>query len=570
MMASLACLMLLTLLQGSAYFSLSSGQFRSYMSELSEKVAGDISQNIDNYFSELDNQLDTVYQSPGYLATLSTDTIVSEEPTRSLLARTEFFSALRSIYIYNRSHHIRGYYTRVKTNQNFDVLAEDDAAAQSVIDFIDNSRERIAVLCSTDKNGVAYLRVVKRIYQDAGYTEAGYIVCDLLPSGVAKLVAEGACSADQYVWILSQNAQGCYLSAAPNRSAQEYMSSHLSLFNSASFETMSGGNHYFQTDPSAYGIVTCMFTDETRLRNNYAMIFSVLGQGLLCALAVFLGFGFFMDRRVNRRIHGVTDVLSRIADGDTRQRLPVEGRDEIAVICESFNDMLEQLAARTAAEEQARRALDDARYHALQAQVNPHFLYNTMENIGAIAISRDCPVINDMCVALAQMLRYSIQADDAGKCVTLRDEMAYVDDYMLIINVRMNNEVQMRAEIDDALWDVELPRLSIQPLVENSVRHGLRHKRGEKLLTVRAERCGGDALITVEDNGLGMDETLLNQIIHSEVVHCGNHTSIGISNIHQRVQLLCGPEYGLSAKVADGVTRMLLRLPLHRTEGIHS
>ena len=101
MMASLACLMLLTLLQGSAYFSLSSGQFRSYMSELSEKVAGDISQNIDNYFSELDNQLDTVYQSPGYLATLSTDTIVSEEPTRSLLARTEFFSALRSIYIYN-------------------------------------------------------------------------------------------------------------------------------------------------------------------------------------------------------------------------------------------------------------------------------------------------------------------------------------------------------------------------------------------------------------------------------------------------------------------------------------
>ena len=277
-----------------------------------------------------------------------------------------------------------------------------------------------------------------------------------------------------------------------------------------------------------------------------------------------------MDRRVNRRIHGVTDVLSRIADGDTRQRLPVEGRDEIAVICESFNDMLEQLAARTAAEEQARRALDDARYHALQAQVNPHFLYNTMENIGAIAISRDCPVINDMCVALAQMLRYSIQADDAGKCVTLRDEMAYVDDYMLIINVRMNNEVQMRAEIDDALWDVELPRLSIQPLVENSVRHGLRHKRGEKLLTVRAERCGGDALITVEDNGLGMDETLLNQIIHSEVVHCGNHTSIGISNIHQRVQLLCGPEYGLSAKVADGVTRMLLRLPLHRTEGIHS
>lgn len=557
----LAVLLLLTFFQAILYFGFSSLQFQGYVSDLSSKVISDISLNIDSYFNLLDGHLNGIYQYPEFLEKLNTDSLERFElPTRNLLSQTSFFRALQGVYVYNNAHVLKSSYRRAKDSTDLDIFSSGDEASNDVLDFLATSGRRMAVLCSLSGSKMEYVRVVKRIYQNMGHTQVGYIVCDLSTIDLMQLVADSACASDQYVWILSINGRGCFLSPA-QENAQAYMRAHLDAAPLGSCEKLDRGNHYYQTAVSTYGIVSCVFTDETQMRNNYWAILAVLLQGLLGAVALFIGAGIMLSRRVNRRINGVTHTLSLIASGDTHQRLPGSGNDEIAVICRNFNDMMDQLEVRTTAEEQARRALDDARYQALQAQVNPHFLYNTMENIGAIASSQNCHVVDEMCVALSKMLRYSIQADDAEKCMTIREEMAYVEDYMFIIGVRMGHDIHMRVEIEDALWEATLPRLSIQPLIENSIRHGLRTKRGEKHIFVRARGVQGDVVITVEDNGACVDAQMLNQIIRGELIKAESHTSIGMQNIQRRVQILFGEAYGLTASVEDGMTRVTLRLP---------
>ena len=110
------------------------------------------------------------------------------------------------------------------------------------------------------------------------------------------------------------------------------------------------------------------------------------------------------------RVKGITDIMRRIEGGDRALRLPTYHRDELDEIAERFNTMLDRLEIMALEEAKAQKAFEKARYQSLQAQVNPHFLYNTLENIGAITSAQDCEIVDDLCIALSKILRYSIES----------------------------------------------------------------------------------------------------------------------------------------------------------------
>ena len=146
--------------------------------------------------------------------------------------------------------------------------------------------------------------------------------------------------------------------------------------------------------------------------------------------------------------------------------------------------------------------------------------------------------------------------------MTLRQELDYIRQYMLIMDVRMSNGVEMTIDIPEQYLDAELPRLSIQPLVDNAIRYGVRQKRGEKCIAVYARPANGALEIVVEDNGGNADADEMNAIIRREIVKVSRHESIGILNIHERVQLLFGVQYGLRAEADERTTRVILTIPL--------
>lgn len=198
----------------------------------------------------------------------------------------------------------------------------------------------------------------------------------------------------------------------------------------------------------------------------------------------------------------------------------------------------------------------EAELTALQSQINPHFLYNTLESVRGQALIDGNIEIAKMMEALSAFFRYSISRK--GSLVTLRDELNNIQNYMMIQRYRFNNRFSLEIfldEEDEEAYEFRIPKLIIQPMVENAIFHGLEEKLEGGKVTIEIIVTEKNLIITVSDNGKGMDgKTLaeLNERIHTGMVaeekngKRQTNTGIGLPNIHKRIQLLFGEEYGLS------------------------
>ena len=200
---------------------------------------------------------------------------------------------------------------------------------------------------------------------------------------------------------------------------------------------------------------------------------------------------------------------------------------------------------------------------ALQSQINPHFLYNTLETIRGQALIDDNIEIAKMVEALSAFFRYSISRK--GNLVTLRDELVNIENYMLIQRYRFNNRFSLEVivdEEDEQAYDFLIPRLIIQPVVENAIFHGVEEKLEGGKVTIEVIMTDQNLILTISDNGKGMDRDKLEELnlrIQSndeEPEDSKNrntrNTGIALPNIHKRIQLLFGDEYGVNVYSTAG------------------
>lgn len=214
-----------------------------------------------------------------------------------------------------------------------------------------------------------------------------------------------------------------------------------------------------------------------------------------------------------------------------------------------MSGIIEEERQKDAAEDYERQAM----LQELQSQINPHFLYNTLECIRGQAVLDDNMEIAVMLEALGDFFRYSISRRD--NIVTLREELENVKKYMLIQNYRFNNRYRFETEMDEEeenILNCFLPKLILQPIIENSILHGFEKSRFGTIL-LRVEASEQLLLLTVSDNGAGMDadtlKTLNNNIKGSgmEAYQKGNHgASVALVNVNKRIKLMFGTEYGLN------------------------
>jgi sensor histidine kinase YesM len=271
---------------------------------------------------------------------------------------------------------------------------------------------------------------------------------------------------------------------------------------------------------------------------------------VVCALIVLLFSLLFMlmSRSLTHPLTDMVNAMRRIQAGEKNLRMQNTHRDEFGQLGEAFNGMLDQIDLQTRREMRSQQTINEARYKALQAQINPHFLYNTLDTMSGIASVRHAEMVAVLCRALSNMFRYSLDMRDPF--APIAEELAHLKNYMLIIGVRTQGGIELDVDIPQALLDCRLPRLTLQPLVENAIQHGLKNKRGDKRVWVRARREAGALLISVEDNGVGMDTERINRMLDTDDEDALNKAgSIGLSNIHARLRLLLGSGSGL--RVAD-------------------
>lgn len=235
----------------------------------------------------------------------------------------------------------------------------------------------------------------------------------------------------------------------------------------------------------------------------------------------------------------------------------VHGREEKLPFIKQIYSLMNQYAAARTVKNSAQILNKQAELTALQSQINPHFLYNTLESIRGQALVDDNLEIAQMVEALSSFFRYSISRK--GNLVTLRDELANIENYMMIQKYRFNNRFSLEVivdEEDEVAYDFLIPRLIIQPVVENAIFHGLEEKMEGGKVTIEVIVTDRNLILTISDNGKGMNEEKLKElnagiqsdevILDEEAKETQRNTGIALPNIHKRIRLLFGEAYGVN------------------------
>ncbi len=310
----------------------------------------------------------------------------------------------------------------------------------------------------------------------------------------------------------------------------------------------------------------------------------LLGIGVIytvCSAAAIVVMVSFVRRKVRCLTGPLRELAGKMSNLETWEEeecLSYQDNDEIRVLFDSFNQMLRNTShyIRQLEEEKQRVKTEQsqkrkAEFKALQAQIQPHFLYNTLESIHWKAEEAQAQEISDMVQALATFFRINLSR--GKELISLRDEIAHVESYLRIQQIRYGNQLEYEIQVQEEILDSVLPKLILQPLVENSIYHGIREKEGEGMIGITGRKAeNGDILLCVEDNGVGiLPEQLKNlqeKLVSGEKVH---QEGYGIFNVNQRIQLNYGVPYGLSIWSQAGKgTKVEIRMPYTPEEEVES
>ncbi len=293
-------------------------------------------------------------------------------------------------------------------------------------------------------------------------------------------------------------------------------------------------------------------------------------SGLL-SLATALGLSLLLSRAISDPIHQLVRTMAKVEGGDLSARLLLRRNDELGSLVRSFNRMVSRVQRLVDETIEQHRLIRKAEAAALQSKINPHFLYNTLNTIKSLARLHGVEDIAKISLRLGKLLRSGFAPE--GEFVLLEEDLDLARCYLDIQEIRHPGRFAFRLHVEDDVLAVPVPRLVLEPLVENAVVHGLEKRVGPGCLDIYARRRGEDLELIVEDDGVGIDGPRLDHIedalAQGESIGGGEGSGMALANIHRRLVLLYGPRYGLeigNRSDARGV-RVRLLMPLRSAGG---
>lgn len=298
-----------------------------------------------------------------------------------------------------------------------------------------------------------------------------------------------------------------------------------------------------------------------------------LTSALLLAVAFtcilfFLVLAYVVSKNMVRPLEELSRTMSHQGKDLSFYSPYMNRTDEIGTLYNEYANMLEELNASIKRDYQDKLNILDAQMKSLEARINSHFLFNTLESINSMAEIDENEDIATMSLALGNMFRYAIKTP--SEIVTLRDEINHVKDYVSIQSIRFSNKFTLTLNIPEELYQQKVLKLILQPLVENSFYHGLNYCTAGDNITIHARKEQAVLYITVSDNGQGMTQDVLEDLrsklseeaSFTELGH-RNKQGIGLKNIHSRIELYYGKGYGLSLESSPGNgTSITIKIPV--------
>ena len=263
---------------------------------------------------------------------------------------------------------------------------------------------------------------------------------------------------------------------------------------------------------------------------------------VLCLVLSALG-AAVINRYVTSPIERLIVSMNQMGRDPAPRSRPAESEDEIGFLSKGFNAMSVRIANLMRETENAHQREKEHEIRALQAQIDPHFLSNTLDTINWIARERNEQKISRMLTALSRILQYSISD---GRPVTWRDEIQWLTNYVFLQQTRYESKLEVRYDIDPRILDLTTIHLLLQPFVENAIEHGFRARQGEGTIVIRGALENGCVSMEISDNGCGITEAKIDEIFSGKLKDNGGPEGIGIFNVHERIRLRYGPPFGVT------------------------
>lgn len=327
-----------------------------------------------------------------------------------------------------------------------------------------------------------------------------------------------------------------------------------------------GGSYQIRSELSPYtGWRTVGVFSMDEVMSSVNTIVYILFTCVIISLVLVVIVSFKFSRTLTNPIFKLKRLMKQAESGDLTVRFNFQHNDEIGELGQSFNHMIariDQLIQMVYVEQENKRT---AEMKSLQEQIKPHFLYNTLDTISWMARDYDAEDIVRLVDALTNMFRIGLSH---GKdIITVKEEITHVSNYLYIQKIRYKDKLNYVIHVDESLYAIEVPKLILQPLVENAIYHGVKAKRGGGTITITGVPEGENLVFTVQDDGAGMPQEKVEELNRrmSERSVLDEKKSFGLFYIRERIQLCYGTGYGVHVESALGEgTRVTITLPLYQ------
>ena len=388
-------------------------------------------------------------------------------------------------------------------------------------------------------------------------TILGYVVAVVEPEGFEALFG-GLYTAASEVLLMDGRWRPVYYSR-PAQAAQTAESLRRQLLEEGDLRGEEGAYRFFARRCGSFVLVLQQPRAFTPLVMSAIYLTGALMGTLCLVLALFSA--WTLSRYLAKPVHQLDEAMGEVERGRLDVHLETDRSDELGRLASRFNHMTEEYRANLDRSVQRERELNEARLRMMQAQLNPHFLYNTLDAMKWLGMAHQAPEVAELATGLAAILRSSISGDEV---VTLEEELELVERYVNIQTIRFGDRFTCEVDVAERYQSCLVPKLALQPLVENAILHGVAD-REDGYVKVWAGEEEGMLLLYVSDNGCGIPPEVLERLNGDPQPLPGGH--LGLFNVDSILRLRYGDACGLSARSTPGEGSCVrLKMPLERKE----
>lgn len=407
------------------------------------------------------------------------------------------------------------------------------------------------------------------IPDQTGKKEGGVLFVDLNYSAIRKLCDDSSVGKKGYIFIIDKEGNIVY------HPQQQQLYNELQTENIE--EVMNCTSDYLElgkgdskklytvsrSEKTGWTVVSCSYTSELLKRSNQAQELYMLMAVILVAVALIIS--SIVSKGITRPIHKLQSSMALIQEGDFQAgNVEVDSRNEIGSLTETFNVMtqkIQELMVQIIEEQQAKRKSE---LKALQSQINPHFLYNTLDSIIWMAEEGKNEEVVVMTASLAKLFRQIISNEEEE--ISIFQEVEYCRNYLIIQKMRYKDKLEFEIDLAPDIKGDKIIKMVLQPLIENAIYHGLKYKESKGMLVLKGYGQGDDIIFEIRDNGVGMDQETMKHIFERHKVNYRSN-GVGVYNVERRIKLSYGQEYGISykSKLGEG-TVATMRIPKERRD----